>query len=223
MNTLKQLFDPGRPWLLGLCLVAVVVVLGGCASDKAPAPSPAVQQDPRMAMAATLASCADSIKDVVASAGDVAAKVVAVGAIERLCGAGGAQLQAAMVVQPSAPSSLGATLWQAALQVTDIALRGYGIKAGRDVSIVQSNNAASTAIASYGAFQGMATAGFSSNAQIAGFIQAPAANVTTTLSGSGVIGSGTYTGPVTTTTTTTTNPQRNCTTSAAGVTTCSGP
>lgn len=218
---LLKLCDPGQPWLVALCLIAALVALTGCAADKSPAT--AAPPDARATYAATLASCAESIKDVVAAAGnDTAAKVVAVGAIERLCGAGGVTLQAAMTAAPAPPSTLGATLWQAALQVTDIALRGYGIKAGRDVSIVQSNNAANTAIASYAAFQGMAASGFGANAQIAAQIQAPAANVTTTLSGTGVIGSGTYTGPIATTTTTTTNPAKVCTVSAAGQT-CSGP
>lgn len=205
-------------WVPLMCLV-IGVLLSGCASTPPAAAGPA-PIDPRTAYAAALGDCAAAIKDVVATANnDAVAKVVAVGAIERLCGAGGAQLQA-MNMQASAPApSLGATLWTAALQVADVAMRGYGIKANRDVAIVQSNNAANTAIASYGAFQGMGQ-----QIQLAGtagyqYVQAPAANVTTTLSGTGVIGNGQYTGPVTTTTTTT-NPQRNCTTSAAGVTTC---
>jgi len=50
-------------------------------------------------------------------------------------------------------------------------------------------------VATMGAFQSTAAAGFNANTQIAGFIQAPAPNIN--LSGQGVIGSGTYTGPVT--------------------------
>ena len=50
-------------------------------------------------------------------------------------------------------------------------------------------------VATMGAFQSTAVAGFNSNVQIAGQIQAPAPNIT--LSGQGVIGSGTYAGPVT--------------------------
>lgn len=209
-----------RSWGL-LMAIVIGALMAGCATPAAPTVAASAPIDPRTAYAAALGDCATAIKDVVASAsGNDVAKVVAVGAIERLCGAGGAQLQA-MNVQTSAPQpSLGATLWTAALQVADVAMRGYGIKANRDVAIVQSNNAANTTIASYGAFQGMGQ-----QIQLAGtagypYVQAPAANITTTLSGTGVIGSGQYTGPVTTTTTTTTNPQRNCTTTAAGVTTC---
>ena len=121
-----------------------------------------------------------------------------------------------LYAQAQAPQSLGGTLWQAAIQVFDIGARIYGIKAQRDVGITQSNNSAATAIASYGAFQGMGaqiaaagTAGYQ-------YVQAPAANVTTTttLSGTGVIGSGTYTGPVTTAT----NPSpRVCTATTTGL------
>jgi hypothetical protein len=55
-------------------------------------------------------------------------------------------------------------------------------------------------VATMGAFQSTAQAGFVSNAQIAGLIQAPQPNVT--LSGQGVIGNGTYNAPITAT--------RNC-------------
>jgi hypothetical protein len=63
---------------------------------------------------------------------------------------------------------------------------------------VASNNAAATSIAGYNTMGGIASAGFASNGAIAGFIQAPAANITTTtsssntLSGTGVLGSGSY-------------------------------
>jgi hypothetical protein len=75
----------------------------------------------------------------------------------------------------------------------------------RDVSIAQSNN-----------FMNLGVAGFNSNATIAGLIQAPAANITTTFtnSGTGVAGSGTY-NPITT------NPNAKvCAVSTAGVLTC---
>lgn len=184
-------------------LILLAAMLAACSS------APAVQHDPRGAVADVLVSCAASVEKIATStAGDAASKVAAVGALERMCGG---QLQIAMQPPPQQPS-LGATLWQAAVQVADVALRAYGIKASRDVAVVQSNNQAQTTIASYGAFQGIANGGFTSNAAIASQIQAPAANVTNTytLSGTGVLGSGTYTGPVTTT--------RNCNggTGAAG-------
>jgi hypothetical protein len=83
--------------------------------------------------------------------------------------------------------------------VTQLASVGFGYKLGA----IQSDNAAATSIAGYQTMGGIASAGFASNATIAGFIQAPAANITTTtststsstntLSGTGVLGSGSYT------------------------------
>lgn len=99
-----------------------------------------------------------------------------------------------------APQSAWGAAWQAVLAVADVGLRVYGIKSVRDVGIAQSNNQRDVAISTNGAFLGMgqsiATAGTAGYP----YVQAPAANVTTTLSGTGVLGSGTYTGPVTTTT-----------------------
>jgi hypothetical protein len=71
---------------------------------------------------------------------------------------------------------------------------------GYKLGTTQSDNAAATSIAGYGTMGGIAGAGFASNATIAGFVQAPAANITTTtsntttstLSGTGVLGSGSY-------------------------------
>lgn len=67
---------------------------------------------------------------------------------------------------------------------------------GYKLGVAQSDNARLQTEASYGAI----TSGFTSNAQIAGYIQTPQPNVTTTtnttttstLSGTGVLGSGTY-------------------------------
>jgi hypothetical protein len=106
----------------------------------------------------------------------------------------------------SMPMNPVAALFQAVLQTADVALRAYGIKAGRDVAIASTNAQRDTAIASYGAFTSMGSAIATAGTAGYPYIQAPAANVTTTLSGTGVLGSGTYTGPVTTTTTTRTCP-----------------
>lgn len=79
------------------------------------------------------------------------------------------------------------------LRILDVALRAYGIDKGADVAIHQSDNARDVSVASYGAL-----------AEVAGQIQAPAvpqANITQTLSGSGVIGDGSYTAPTTSTAT----------------------
>lgn len=81
-------------------------------------------------------------------------------------------------------------------RILDVALRAYGIKTGADVAIHQSDNARDVSVASYGALS-----------EVAGQIQAPAvpqANITQTLSGSGVIGDGSYAAPTTSTATTST-------------------
>lgn len=194
----KDIFFAG--WFV---LIAGILALSGCSSTKAPAPAPAAPSaaaesapiTAHEAAASMIQSCTGAIQAIaVASGGDAASKVAAVGAIERVCGQNGAGI--AFARAPAAePPSLGATLWQAGLQVADILLRGYGIKSARDVAINNSNNNATTQIATVNAFQGTAAAGFGSNATIAGLIQAPAPNVT--LSGTGVIGSGSYVGPVT--------------------------
>ncbi len=139
----------------------------------------------------------------------LAAKIDATGASNYLLvkalkglGLGQAPVQQVAVQQPQ--SILGMA-WQSLLQVADVGLRAYGIKVAGDVAMTNSNNSRDTSVASYGAFTAMGNS--IANAGTAGYqyIQAPAANVTnTTLSGTGVLGSGTYTGPVTTTT------NRNC-------------
>lgn len=203
----------GMTGAIALILLIVLLALTGCAAKDVPKAEPV---NPHEAATMAVSNCALAIKEIATStAGDAASKVAAVGAIERLCGQGGAQF--AFRPEPS----LGATLWQAALQVADIGARWYGIKAQRDVGINQANQAAATQIASYGAFQNIASSGFASNAFIAGNIQSPAPNIT--LSGTGVIGSGQYnfTAPVTTTTTTNPTP-RVCSVSSTGVLTCQG-
>jgi len=189
-----------------IALAVILILLAGCASKEPPAP---------VVVSSPAADCAKAIGIIATStAGDPTSKVVAVSAIERLCGN---QVQVAQ----QAPASLGTVLWNAALQTADIVLRGYGIRSQHNLGVVQSNNAAATSIASYGAFQNIASSGFASNAAIASNIQAPAPNIT--LSGTGVIGSGQYnfTAPVTTTTTTNPAP-RVCSTSSTGVMTCVG-
>lgn len=172
------------------------LLLAACASHEvAPTPAP---PDPRSSVAAMVTGCAEAVKDIaIAAGGDAASKVAAVGAIERLCGGGANQLQ--LAVQQPQPQSVAGVLWQSAIQVADLFLRGYGIKASRDVAVVQSNNQANTTIASYGAFSQMG--GSIERAGTAGYpyVQAPGAVTTTTntLSGTGVLGSGSYIGPVT--------------------------
>lgn len=206
-----------------LTAIALALLLAGCATTRQ---EPVTQHE---AAATSAGNCATAIRDIAVSvAGDAASKVAAVGAIERLCGSG------AMFAGRQAEPSTAQTIWGAVLSVADIAMRGYGIRANRDVGIVQSNNAAQTTIAGYQSFSNIAGAGFQSNTGIAGHIQAPAPNLTTSysLGGSGVIGSGSFSAPVTNTTntstvtTTQTNPSptapRVCGVSPTGTPICSG-
>lgn len=211
-------------------LLAVVFSLGmmGCATTHQTAPaSVAAPPDPRETYAAAMAGCAGAIKDIVIGTGDAVAKVVAVGSIERLCGNGGAQLAAAMQPQPvQQPASVGALIWQAALQVGDIALRGYGIKTQRDVSLAQTYASAATTQSSYAAFAGLgnaigntasgiATSGFNALAVAATRPMLPTTSITVAGGGNTNIGSGTIAldtsnrSVATTTTTTTTNTNTN--------------
>ena len=193
-----------------LTMAAFIVgflLLSGCASDK-PSLAPVTQHE-----AATMAvsNCALAIKEIAtATAGDAASKVAAVGAIERLCGHGN------MMVAQQAPQTLGGTLWQAALQIFDIGARVYGIKAQRDIGITQSNNARDVSVSTNSAFLGMGQSIVQAGTAGYRYVQTPAPNITTTttLSGTGVIGGGTYTGPVNTVT----NPTpRVCTATATGL------
>lgn len=198
--------------LIGAALAALFI--SGCAKDQAAAQTAsaaAPPQDPKTAYAAAIAECAGSIERIAtAPGGDPGSRVAAVGAIERLCGAQGGVQLAAFNQAPAAQPGLGQVLLTTALQVGDLFIRGYGLKLTRDIGVVQSNNQASTAIASYGAFSTMGSQ--IRDAGIAGypFIQAPGTVTTTTttntLSGTGVLGSGSYTGPV----------NRTCTGGAAG-------
>jgi hypothetical protein len=84
----------------------------------------------------------------------------------------------------AAPKSAGDTLREWLGIVIPSLIQGYGIHANQIIATTQSNNSRDVAMSTNQAFVG-----------IAGQIQAPAANVTTTttLSGTGVLGSGSYT------------------------------
>jgi hypothetical protein len=213
-----------RRIILVLCVAICAALLPACGTtekrDDAAAldglavhtPAAAVRQT---SMADVLRECVVQVGAIATSAsGGEASKVAAAGALERLCGAQAQVLAHGGQQQAPAPQSVAGVLWNGLLQAADLVLRGYGIKAQRDVSIVQSNNQAQTTIASYGAFSTMG--GYVRDAGVAGYpyIQAPGAitntTTTSTLSGTGVLGSGTYTGPVTTSTT------RTCSGGGAG-------
>lgn len=199
--------------LIAFALVAMA--LSGCGlfgSKEDAAPAPIVHQtvtDPREAAATSLAACAVAIKDIATgTAGTEASRIVAVGSIERLCGGGGGGggLMAAMLQRDPPPQqqpSVWGQAWNAVLGVADVALRVYGIKSVRDVGVTQSNNQRDVAISTNSAFVGMGNSIMTGSTAGYPYVQAPGSTTNNTLSGTGVLGSGTYTAPVTTTT-------RNC-------------
>ncbi len=131
----------------------------------------------------------------IARGGDPSSRTAAVMALALGGGSSSQQLNL------PAPPEDSAYKWAALIlgPVTNIASGYFGYRLG----VSQSDNQAASTIASYQTFGSMG--GSIERAGIAGYpyLQAPAANVTTTtLSGSGVIGAGSYVGPVTTT--------RNC-------------
>lgn len=213
-------------------LVMSMVLLGGCGTLGRSAPEPTVVvESPQKAYAAAIATCAEEISKIATNAaGDAASKVAAVGAIERLCGASGREMVASMQPQAVAPpATFGQMLWQGALAVADVALRGYGIRTTRDVAITQSNNATAAqisgnnTIASLGGAIGttasnVAGAGFGAVTALANKPVVPTTSITISGGGTNNIGSGTLSidnsnrsTATTTTTTTTTNPTRQCT------------
>jgi hypothetical protein len=126
----------------------------------------------------------------IAESGDSTTKVAAMFALQ-----GG---KSGSTTHIAAPKSLGEEMLQWAGIILPTAVQAYGINANKQISVTNSNNAAATAASTNNAF-----------VELAKQIQAPAANVTTTntMSGTGVMGSGSYTtsaNPVTTTTTTST-------------------
>lgn len=204
-----------------LAFALAPILLVGCASSKDYAAFLAAQQSVAVQHAEAAKSRYQAMA-LIANSGDASSKTAAVMAM-------------AMVQQPNIqlpPPPEGAALKWASVLLPAITNLGSGYF-GYRLGVTQSNNAASTTIAGYNTFgtmatagyaaladtssagfaanNGIATAGFGSNATLGSFIQAPQPNVT--LSGTGVIGSGTYSAPVTTTTTTTSNSNntsRNC-------------
>lgn len=194
-----------------LLAAIAALLISGCASNdtrKAEADAQVAIGNARVAEAQAAAEEAKAVQRLAdkVDAGGASAYLIA----KALKGMGASQ----PVQVAQAPQSAWGAAWQAVLAVADVGLRVYGIKSVRDVGIAQSNNQRDVAISTNGAFtsmgQSIATAGTAGYP----YVQAPGATTTNTLtlSGTGVLGSGTYTGPVTTTT------SRNCTggTGAAG-------
>ena len=208
-----------------LLLIPAVAVLAGCTSmDKQYAAHLAAAQSIAQANALASQEKVRQIGEIARASADPSSKTAAVMAL--------AFVQTPQSQLPAPPESQ-ALKWASVLlpAVTNLGAGYFGYRLG----VVNSDNAAATTIAGYNSFSnianggfnavgnvansglaaigGTASAGFAANSTIAGFIQAPQPNIT--LSGTGVIGNGSYSAPVTTNTTTTTtsnsnNTTRNC-------------
>ena len=204
-----------------LILIPAVALLAGCTSmDKQYAAHLAAAQSIAQANALAAQEKVKQMGEIARTSQDPSAKTAAVMAM--------AFIQAPQAAIPAPPESQ-ALKWAAVLMptLTNLGMGFYNYRLG----VTNSDNAAATTIAGYNTFSnmassgyaaitgtasagfaantGVATAGFGAASNIAGMIQAPQPNVT--LSGTGVIGSGSYSAPVTTTTTrNSNNTTRNC-------------
>lgn len=172
-------------------ILILAIALGGCASPdyaKYAEANQAIETARHNADAAKYKAMAD-----IAAQGDSSAKVAAVMAMA-MGGQGGAATGNGL----RAPEPNQALQWASILvpNLTQVAGMRYNYLA----STVQSNNARDVAISTNGTFASMgssigtaAVAGNTALVNVAGLIQAPAANITTTLSGTGTMGAGSYT------------------------------
>lgn len=179
--------------------IAVLLLLTGCATSKEYASYLAAHQAAHEAKASSDKARYAAIAEIAKNASDPSARTAAVMAL--------AMGKSESQVAPPAPPQDKVLQWASILMptVTNIATAGFAYRAGvvasnnsRDVTVAGYNTFGSMASSGFSALQGTASSGFAANASIAGLIQAPQPNVT--LSGQGVIGSGSYTAPVTTTT-----------------------
>ena len=192
-------------------VIAGLLVLTGCASSKEYTSYLAAHQAAHESRATAEKARYAAIAEIAKNSQDPAARTAAVMAL--------AMGKSESQVTPPAPPQNEMLQWASVFvpALTNVSAGYFGYRIG----VTQSNNNRDTTIASHNAFASMATggfaalqntasAGFTSNAQLGSFIQAPQPNIT--LSGTGVIGSGSYSNTTTTTTTTTTNTDSNNTT-----------
>lgn len=188
--------------------IAMLLLLTGCASSKEYASYLAAHQAAHEAKASAEKARYAAIAEIAKNASDPSARTAAVMAL--------AMGKSESQVTPPAPPQDKVMQWASILVPTlsNIATAGFSYRAGvvasnnsRDVTVAGYNTFGSMASSGFNALQGTASSGFAANASIAGLIQAPQPNVT--LSGQGVIGSGSYTAPVTTTTNSN-NTNRTC-------------
>lgn len=217
--------------------VVLALALTGCATSD-PNYLAALAAHERVQIAATQSAALASIERSkaeqaraeaiarIAETGDATARIAAVMALQtrQESAQGAISAQVAPTPQPPESGADKALRWASVL--VPGATQALGIYANWRGSVASSDNATRATIASYGAFRDISAAGIAGVQQTAtasygalttlgGYIQAPQPNIT--LSGQGVIGSGTF-APVTTTTTTNTtttttasnNTTRNC-------------
>ena len=164
-----------------LLLIPAVALLAGCTSmDKQYAAHLAAAQSIAQANALASQEKIKQIGEIARASADPSAKTAAVMAM--------AFIQTPQAHVPAPPESQ-ALKWASILvpTLTNIATAGFSYRAGvvasnnsRDVTVAGYQAFGSMAAAGYNALQSTSTAGFNSNSAIAGFIQAPQANVTTT-------------------------------------------
>ena len=183
------------------------LTLGGCATTNKDYLALLTAQQAVAVQQAEAAKARFVAMSQIAQTGDASSRTAAVMAM--------AMVQTPHVQLPAPPES-EAFKWASIILPTvgNLGTGYFGYRMGvtqsnnnRDITVAGYNTFGTMATAGYAAITNTASAGFAANTGIAGFIQAPQPNIT--LSGTGVIGSGSYSAPVTTTTTTTTNTTTN--------------
>jgi uncharacterized membrane protein YgcG len=193
-----------------LIALPAIALLGGCATTNKDYLALLTAQQAVAVQNAEAAKARFNAMSQIAQTGDASSRTAAVMAM--------AMVQTPHVNLPPPPES-EAFKWASIIlpSVTNLGTGFFGYRLGvaqsnnnRDITVAGYNTFGTMATSGFAAVQNTATAGFNSNAQLGSFIQAPQPNIT--LSGTGVIGSGSFSAPVTTTTTTTSNSNnRNCT------------
>lgn len=184
MQTHRRIFS--RLALTGLAVISLA--LTGCATDdyahyaKAQAAMAQAQSATAVARYAAL--------ERIAATGDTVARVAATMALAGV-GGDGQRGNGAGVAAPTAP---GSTALQWASILVPGVTQAYGISQQVKLGMRQSDNATALGLGQSRDQAATSAATFAAISNIAGQIQAPAANVSTTntLSGTGVLGSGSY-------------------------------
>lgn len=151
-------------------VVAGLALLTGCASSKEYTSYLAAHQAAHESRTAADKARFEAIAEIAKNSSDPAARTAAVMAL--------AMVKSESQVTPPAPPQNEMLQWASVFvpAITNLGANYFTYRLGA----INSNNAASTTTAAYNTFGSIASSGFNSNATIAGFIQAPQANVTTT-------------------------------------------